>query len=131
MSLHFLSINESFTLKCDHATFMVTLDGNRCKSEKLLLQEFASVFKFPGHFGENFDALYDCLTDLEWLGVDHIYWLIIHPALICSEETNSDSKEVFDAVLKDVLEAYRHNPIHFHLIAEKSFLKQITPTELG
>ena len=131
MSFHLLPINNPFTMKCDQSTFMATLDGNRCKTEELLLQELASVFNFPDYFGNNFDALYDCLSDLEWLGVDSIYWLIIHPALICSEETNAESKEVFDAVLKDVLEAYRHNPIHFHLIAEKSFLQQITPTELG
>jgi hypothetical protein len=65
---------------------------------------------------------------LEWLGVDHIYLLITYPALICSLENEYKSKEIFDAVLKDVLEAYKTNPIHFHLIAEKSFLQLINPT---
>ena len=26
----------------------------------------AKDLKFPTHFGQNFDALYDCLTDLSW-----------------------------------------------------------------
>ncbi len=113
-------------MKCDNATFIATLDGNRCKTKELLLQEIAAVFKFPGYYGKNFDALLDCLTDLEWLGVDHIYLLIIHPALICSDEKETLPKEKFNDVLKEVLVAYHHNPIHFHLMAEKSFLNLLT-----
>lgn len=131
MSLHLLPINETLSMRCDNATFITTLDGNRCKTKEFLLNELAAVFKFPKHFGQNFDALYDCLTDLEWLGVDHIYLLIIHPALICSDEKDNEPKEVFDSVLKEVLTAYEQNPIHFHLIAEKSFLNLITPSSIG
>jgi hypothetical protein len=127
MALQLLPINESFNLKCDNASYMITLDGNRCKTKEMLLNELASIFKFPKHFGQNFDALYDCLTDLEWLGVDHIYFLIIHPALICADEKDNEPKEIFDVLLMDVLKAYQHNPMHFHLIAEKSFLKIINP----
>lgn len=131
MPLHLLPINEPISLKCDNATFITTLDGNRCKTKELLLNELAIIFKFPKHFGQNFDALYDCLTDLEWLGVDHVYLLIIHPALVCSDEKDNHPKELFDNVLKDVLTSYQHYPIHFHLIAEKSFLNLITPNSIG
>ena len=131
MPLRLLPINETLNLKCDSATFIATLDGNCCKTKESLLKEFAVVFKFPKYYGNNFDALKDCLIDLEWLGVDHIYLLIIHPALICAEETDNQPKEIFIRVLKNVLAAYNHNPIHFHLIAEKSFLHQITPHKIA
>jgi RNAse (barnase) inhibitor barstar len=31
------------------------------------LDAIAAALSFPGYFGRNLDALYDCLTDLSWL----------------------------------------------------------------
>lgn len=126
MAIHLHNSHEPFTLKCDNSTFMATLDGNRCCTEAMLHKELSEVLRFPLHYGKNFDAMYDCLTDLEWLGVDAIYFLITHPTLICCEEENH-SEELFKDVLRSVLENYKHHPIHLHLISEKSFLHLITP----
>jgi len=127
MSLQIFPINEPLHFKCDNATFMATLDGNRCKSESALLKELGDIFRFPEYYGHNFDALFDCLTDLEWLGVDHVYLLIIHPALICADEDNDRAREIFNVILSDVLRTFKHHPIHLHLIAEKSFIHLINP----
>jgi len=55
------------------------LEGRRCGTKRALLGEFARVFAFPPHFGRTWDALEDCLTDLEWLpGVG--YRLVIRAA---------------------------------------------------
>ena len=126
MAFHLHKPHEFIRLKCDNATFLATLDGNRCRTETRLHQEISEVLRFPEHYGKNFDAMYDCLTDLEWLGVDAVYLLIIHPALICSDEENH-TEGLFQDVMRQVLEDYRHHPIHFHLISEKSFLNLIEP----
>jgi len=44
-----------------------TLDGGRCRTKRSLLADMARVLAFPAHFGRTWDALEDCLTDLEWL----------------------------------------------------------------
>jgi len=126
MSLKAIPVNEPFSIRGGSSVYLATLDGNRCKTMDDLFEEFATVLKFPNYFGQNLDALFDCLTDLEWLGVDGIYLQVIHPALFCSDESDSITLEKFLDVFKQSLLAFEHHPIHFHLIAEKSFLQRVT-----
>jgi len=42
----------------------IVLDFGTCSTEKELHAYLKEQFGFPDHYGENLDALYDCLTDL-------------------------------------------------------------------
>ena len=42
----------------------VTLDGAVLSSKEVLHQTLAQALAFPGWYGGNLDALFDCLTDL-------------------------------------------------------------------
>ena len=44
-----------------------TVTGMKCATKDTLLNEWASVLEFPGYFGQNWDALIDCITDMSWL----------------------------------------------------------------
>lgn len=37
----------------------------QAQSKQEVLEQIASAFTFPAHFGKNLDALYDCMTDLK------------------------------------------------------------------
>jgi RNAse (barnase) inhibitor barstar len=52
------------------------IDGAKSKTFQELHQSMAAAFEFPDYYGHNFDALWDCMTDLEWLGRQN-YALII------------------------------------------------------
>ncbi|MBA6066760.1 barstar family protein [Pseudomonas mosselii] len=65
--------------------FYVRIDPGIALSAELLKALYYGLW-FPGYFGFNWDALYDCLTDLEWIPCRKV--IIAHervPALPDSE----------------------------------------------
>lgn len=46
---------------------IVEISISEVKDETHLFSLFSKVLKFPSYFGQNWNAFYDCLTDLEWL----------------------------------------------------------------
>ncbi len=43
------------------------LEGKKIEKKDQFLNHAAVAMKFPDHFGKNWDAFYDCLTDMEWV----------------------------------------------------------------
>lgn len=48
------------------------LRGKRFITEADCLREISASFQFPWYFGENWNALDECLADLEWLSFSRI-----------------------------------------------------------
>lgn len=58
--------------------FYVRLSPNICQTKELL-RYFYYVLWFPGYFGFNWDALFDCLRDFHWMPCRKI--VIVHADL--------------------------------------------------
>ena len=43
------------------------IPAKTCTTEQGLYKTLARVLSFPAYFGMNWDALYDCLSDVSWL----------------------------------------------------------------
>src|SRR5215468_2567117 len=55
------------------------LDGTKMTDADHAFCEFSDALLFPGYFGWNWDALSDCLRDLNWLPADG-YLIIVENA---------------------------------------------------
>lgn len=93
------------TLPAPPPGFVVqTLDGRRCRTKRALLDEMARVLGFPAHFGRTWDALEDCLTDLDWLpGVGYRLIVLAADRLLARDPTGYAT---FGALLEDVGRAW-------------------------
>jgi RNAse (barnase) inhibitor barstar len=53
------------------------IDGTKCPNERDMFIRFQQVFKFPYYFGHNWDALDECISDLDWLDTDKFKGIVI------------------------------------------------------
>jgi RNAse (barnase) inhibitor barstar len=60
--------------------------GSKAESSTALFDECGAALQFPEYFGENWDALLECLTDLEWLPGDAYLLLVTDSHLLLARE---------------------------------------------
>ena len=77
---------------------VIRLDG-RLRRKRDLLRMLASKLRFPNYFGENWDALEECLIDLTWLAPPHEV-AIVHKYLPLMD---SKQRAVYLDILKQTL----------------------------
>jgi Barstar (barnase inhibitor) len=99
-----------------------TLDGHRCRTKRALLAEMARVLAFPAHFGGTWDALEDCLTDLDWLPGAGYRLIVLAADRLLSREPAGYA--TFITLLEDVGRAWGtratghpgRGPVAFHTV---------------
>jgi len=81
-----------------------TIQGKQCRTPAGLFGEFARALAFPDYFGHNWDALEECLADLEWLPAKG-YILLITETQAVLPEAEEEYETLLD-VLDDAGEAW-------------------------
>ena len=79
------------------------LNVGKARGKSGLLEHFAKVLRFPDYFGNNWDALNDCLTDLSWL--DAKGWVLI---LLNGNRFARDNQAAFDTAVEVLNSAADH-----------------------
>jgi RNAse (barnase) inhibitor barstar len=80
------------------------IKGCDCKTPANLFAEFARVLELPDYFGHNWDALEECLADLEWLPAKGYILLITDAAHVLPND--EEEYETFLEILRDAGEAW-------------------------
>jgi barstar (barnase inhibitor) len=81
------SLGQQRDEQCDGGQAVVRfLRGNKMRTAPELFDEFAAALQFPYYFGENWNAISECLADLEWLpGGACVLLIMSAPELLARE----------------------------------------------
>lgn len=93
----------------DYAT--IRLDLGDCRDEAGLFARFAAVFRFPDWFGDNWDALADCLGDLSWW-LARGYVLLLNDSAAFRDACPDAWQQLLD-VLSDSADSWRAAAVPF------------------
>jgi RNAse (barnase) inhibitor barstar len=81
------------------------IDGARLTGKAELLRALAEAFSFPSHFGHNWDALVDCLSDMSWLPAAGYVCLFLNADAFRTADPRAH--ETFLEIGEDVAERWR------------------------
>ncbi len=97
-----------------------TIRGAKSRSAAGFFDEIGAALQLPNYFGENWDALDECLTDLEWLPGDAYLLVVTQSELLLDREPNELATllKVLETAAHDWAEAEdsQGNPRPFHVV---------------
>jgi RNAse (barnase) inhibitor barstar len=80
-----------------------------------VLDTIATEFLFPRHFGKNFDALGDCLTDMVYKAGPQPGFVIVLEGLPCTQKFDKEAREVLLDVFRDAAEFWGERKVQFRV----------------
>lgn len=83
------------------------IDGKNIQRKEQLLNHVATALHFPGDFGHNWDALEECLTDLEWVDADG--YILYYDHIDGLLGTHPDQFETLVEILRDAVKSWKED----------------------
>ena len=84
-------------------------------TKQQVLSCIANAFHFPRHFGKNFDALGDCLTDLAYKAGQQPGFLIVIEQLPNTPKFDKEARETLLDVFRDAADFWAEKKIAFRV----------------
>lgn len=113
--------------------------GRKATTTAAFFDEASAALQFPYYFGENWDAFYDCLSDLSWLRAEAVV-LFFADAVHLLEKAAAAEVQRFVTVLNETVRDWNEpdppqapRPFHvvFHAIPEDEAALQKRSQTLG
>jgi len=94
------------------------LDGREIRDKLSFFQKVAEVMRFPAYFGYNWDALEECITDLDWCPAARYILIYDYPEAFSKVEPE-EWKIAYD-ILRSAVEYWQgtDTPLEVLLIGE-------------
>jgi RNAse (barnase) inhibitor barstar len=87
----------------------------QAQSKQEVLETIATSFLFPKHFGKNYDALYDSLTDLVHKAGSQPGFVIVLEQLPIAQKFDKEGREVLLDVFRDAAEFWAERRVAFRV----------------
>ncbi|CAN7214328.1 barstar family protein [Trinickia sp. LjRoot230] len=84
-------------------------------SKQEVLETISTSFLFPKHFGKNYDALYDCLTDLVHKAGTQPGFVIVLEALPIAQKFDKEGRETLLDVFREAAEFWAERKVAFRV----------------
>ena len=83
------------------------VEGKNIARKEQLLNHVATALHFPKHFGNNWDALEECLTDLEWIDADG--YVLYYDHIDALMEAHPDQFETLVEIVRDAVASWKED----------------------
>ena len=83
------------------------IEGRNISRKEQLLNHVATALRFPEEFGHNWDALEECLTDLEW--VDGEGYVLYYDHIDGLLSAHPDQFETLVEILRDAVASWKED----------------------
>jgi RNAse (barnase) inhibitor barstar len=83
------------------------IEGKKITRKEQLMNAAATAMSFPDHFGNNWDALEECLTDLEW--VDAEGYVLYYDHIDGLLDAHPDQFETLVEILRDSVASWKQD----------------------
>ena len=88
-----------------HGFAFFHIEGKNIARKEQLLNHVATALRFPDDFGHNWDALEECLTDLEWVDADGYLFYYDHIDGLLN--AHPDQFETLVEILRDAVASWK------------------------
>ncbi|WP_326534787.1 barstar family protein [Pseudorhodoferax sp.] len=86
---------------------------SQAQSKQDVLEQIATAFTFPVHFGKNLDALYDCMTDLVQKSGQQAGFIVVLEQLPDNPRFDREAREQLLDVFRDAADYWGERRIPF------------------
>ena len=90
-----------------HGFAFFHIEGKNIARKEQLLNHAATAMRFPDEFGHNWDALEECLTDLEWVDADG--YLLYYDHIDGLLTAHPDQFETLVEILRDSVKSWKED----------------------
>jgi len=85
----------------------VHIDGSKIERKEQLLNALATALRLPASFGHNWDALEECLTDMEW--EDASGYVIYYEHIEALQDAHPDQFDTLVEILRDAVASWKED----------------------
>lgn len=102
---------QSAATQLGHHFLYTSLGTTQTKQD--VLDAIAADFTFPAHFGKNFDALYDCLTDPLYKAGQQVGFILVLEHIPVTSKFDKETREQLLDIFRDAADYWHDRKIPF------------------